>query len=126
MSAGNHERVKQPRVCPECGCDRWLTRDAALTAQRLSMKTRHAEDLARENGLLTYRLKTIEAEMRDLHSALQRKIVRQARAIRRFEERLRGLREKPWAMHTIGETVPGAECDAAQTLDGEDPADARS
>jgi hypothetical protein len=80
----------------------------------LSTKIRDAEDLARSNGLLTYRLKEAEAENARAQSQMQRKIVRQARVIRRLEGRLKG--QAPYEGAGPGETAPGAEYDAAQSL----------
>lgn len=102
-----------PRVCPECGADRWKMKDASRTFERLSAKTRDVEKLARENGLLRYKLEIAEAEYRDHQSHQSRKIVRQARVIKRLEERLRAAGVRPYEGAGLGEVSTGAEFDAA-------------
>ncbi len=111
--------TQPPRVCEECGADRWFARDASRTRENLDTKIRDVEDLARSNGLLTYRLKEAEAKNARSQSQMQRKIIKQARVIRRLEVRLKG--QAPYKGAKPGETAPGAEYDAAQSLSGEQP-----
>jgi hypothetical protein len=94
-------------------------RDAKRVSEALSRKIGDAENLARENGLLRYQRDTAQAAAREAQSLLQRKVVRQARVIRRLEERLRALNAKPYEGAEF-ETAPGVECDAAQRLPGEE------
>jgi hypothetical protein len=104
--------VSEPRQCPECGCDRWRARDADRTSERLRQKARDAEELARANGLLRYQLAEAQAGVKEVQSRLQRKIIRQARVIRRMEERLRHAGRKPYEGAPLGESAPGVEYDA--------------
>jgi hypothetical protein len=97
------------RVCPECGGDRYRARMAQRDLEAAQRHRRSAEDIARENGLLRYKLAVAETELRDSQSLQQRKIVRQARAIRRLEEKLRKRGEKPYEGASLDETAPGAE-----------------
>jgi vacuolar-type H+-ATPase subunit I/STV1 len=108
-----------PRVCPECGADRWKARDAVRTYERLRQKTRDVEKLARENGLLTYQLAEARQAVSEVQSRLQRKIVKQARVIRKFEERLREAKQKPYEGMGF-DTAPAAEYDAGQILPDEE------
>jgi predicted RNase H-like nuclease (RuvC/YqgF family) len=110
--------TKPERICPHCGSDRWIASNAQRLYSRLHRKTKDAEKLAREIGLLTYQLESAQAEMREVQSLLQRKITKQARVIRRFEERLRTLKKKPY--EGMGhDTAPAAEYDADLQLQGE-------
>ena len=100
---------KIPRVCPECGGDRERARNAQRDLESARRHREVAERFARENGLLRYKLTVTEADLREAASLYQRKIVRQARAIRRLEEKLRLRGEKPYEGAKLEETAPGAE-----------------
>jgi hypothetical protein len=74
-----------------------------------------AEEIARENGLLRFKLSTAEAEIEATRNLMQRKVTRQARVIRRMEDKLRELRKKPYEGMGF-ETTPGAEYDAEKEI----------
>lgn len=105
---------KTPRICPECGGDRWKAREAERNREAAYRQRREAEKIAEENGLLRYKLRLAEREAAETAGFFQRKITRQARVIRRLEERLKALDSKPYEDAGLGETAPGAEYDAAQ------------
>lgn len=50
------------RQCPDCGSDRWKAREYDRLRDRAQRLARDAERLARDNGLLTYRLRIAEAD----------------------------------------------------------------
>lgn len=64
------------------------------------------ERLAKENGLLLANATLARAEGEEVRRALQRKVQRQARAIRRLEKRLLALGARPHENVTPGETAP--------------------
>ena len=101
-----------PRVCPECGGDRYLARDAQRNLEAAQRHHLTAEKIARENGLLRYRLTVAQAETHETRSQLQRKIVRQSRAIQSLEAKLRKHGQQPYRDAKLGETAPGAETEA--------------
>lgn len=94
------------RVCPHCGTDRYKSERIDRLAAQRDRYQRDAERLAREKGLLTYQLELAEARARDFHATLQRKIVRQARAIRRLEKKVLGRGEQPHAGVRPDEVAP--------------------
>jgi hypothetical protein len=116
--AADQTSTRPVRVCPHCGADRWKMRDSNRIYEESQRKGRDAEKLARENGLLRYRLETAEAKAREAQSRLQRKIVKQARVIRRFEERWAKLGKPPYEGEGFN-TSTGSEYDAGERLPGE-------
>lgn len=106
------------RVCPECGSDRWKVQAFDRLSRRAEQLGRDVERLARENGLLIYQLRAAKDEVAVLQSSLQRKIVRQARAIVRLERKLRARGERPHEGAQPGDAVGGHEYDAATALAG--------
>jgi hypothetical protein len=100
------------RQCPECGCDRWVARDAGRARDRAERTMEEAEKMAARAGVDYLRQKLARAEDRDHVSRLQRKIQRQARVIVRLEARLRALNAKPYTDSPVGENAPAAEKDA--------------
>jgi hypothetical protein len=106
---------KIPRVCPECGGDRYMAHEGK---NYFDLALRHgikAEGIARENGLLRYKLSIAESDASERVSGMQRKVIRQARVIRRLEERVKQLGAKPYEGATLDETAPGAEYDAGKS-----------
>lgn len=101
-----------PRQCPECGSDRWKMREADRNFDRRIQIERDVEKLAARNGVLEYRLKAQEQTHRDHTSRALRKINRQARVIKRLEERLRALNARPYEGAPLGESAPAVEYDA--------------
>jgi predicted RNase H-like nuclease (RuvC/YqgF family) len=99
------------RVCPECGSDRWLGKDRERLTTRVHTLECRNDELARENGLVKARLKYAQQDLREVQSILQRKISRQARAIRGMEQKLKALRQPPWAGASLEATAPGVEFD---------------
>lgn len=104
--------MTQERVCPECGGDRWKAREAERNFERAYRQRREAERIAEENGLLRYKLALAEREAAETAGLFQRKITRQARVIRRLEERLKAAGHKPYEGAKLGDTAPGADYDA--------------
>lgn len=100
------------RQCPECGCDRWAMRDAIRQSQRVTRLERDVRKLAGENGVLIYQARVKDDEHSDHMSRSLRKINRQARVIKRLEERLRALNAKPYEDAPLGESAPAVEYDA--------------
>lgn len=94
------------RVCPECGTDRYLAERHDRLLQRREYLQRSVERLARENGLLSFRLKDAHAWAEEQRAGLQRKVTRQARVIRRLEKRISALGEKPHEGVALHETAP--------------------
>jgi hypothetical protein len=78
--------------------------------RRLQLE-RDVERLAAQNGLLSYRLRAQAEAHRDHMGRALRKISRQARVIRRLEERLRALNARPYEDAPMGETAPAVEHD---------------
>lgn len=103
------EIQKVQRVCPECGGDRYRAKNAQRDLEAAQRHHKTAKDIARENGLLRYQLAVAEAQARDSHSALSRKVSRQARVIRRLEEKLRARSVKPYEGAGLEETAPGVD-----------------
>ncbi len=100
------------RQCSECGCDRWVARDAERARDRAQRAMEEAERMAAKAGVDSLRQKLAHEEDRDRVSRLQRKIQRQARVIVRLEARLRALNTRPYADSPLGESAPAAEYDA--------------
>lgn len=88
-------------------------RSAKDTLARLRRERENVEKLARDNGLLRFRLETQKADAQEHQSSQARKIIRQARVIKRLEERLRAAGQRPYEGAKIEETSTGAEYDAA-------------
>lgn len=101
-----------PRQCPECGCDRWQMRDAARKHEYALRMEREVNKLAARNGVLSWQIKAKDEEHRDHMGRALRKIQRQARVIKRMEERLRALNARPYEGAPLGENAPAAEYDA--------------
>ena len=94
------------RVCPRCGTDRWVAERFDRLRARKAHLERQIDRLARDNGLLSYRLQDAEAWAAEQRSALQRKVTRQARVIRRLERRLLERGEQPHEGIVPGESAP--------------------
>lgn len=92
------------RPCPECGGDLWKSRDYARVLRDLGYQRREAEKLAAENGILRSQARMREVALKDSNSAHQQKIARQAKAIRRLEEKLRKRGERPYEDTTLDQT----------------------
>jgi hypothetical protein len=102
------------RICPECGGDRWRAKEAQRAMEAAQRMVARAEELARENGLLRFKLAHATAEAQEHQGWLQRKIVRQARAIKRLEARLRSLGDRPHEDASFADTTTGAEFDSRE------------
>lgn len=118
------KRIRPKRQCEECGSDRWVARDAQMRFAAAQRMNDAAQKIARENGELRLRVAVLEAERNEIQGLLQRKITRQARVIRRMEERLRELGRKPYEDAPLGESAAAAEYDAGQLI--ESPSRGRS
>lgn len=97
------------RVCPDCGTDRFAQR--RLEHERQENATiRHAADrIARDNGRMRLELEKLRLERAELQSRLQRKIVRQSKAITRLEAKLREAGQKPYEGVGLAGAVGGAD-----------------
>jgi hypothetical protein len=100
-----------PRVCPECGADRWKMRDATRLVEANLRLNEQVERLAARNGVLSHQLEVIALEHREHFSRGARKIARQARVIRRLEAKLREHGVPPYQGAPIDQTSTGAEYD---------------
>lgn len=101
------------RVCTECGADSWQSRAfERLNRRNVELQT-DVERLARENGLLRWRVEDAKAQGVSELGSLQRKVRRQARVIVRLEKRLRAAGQRPYEGAELNETAPGAAHDAA-------------
>lgn len=100
------KREQEPRVCPHCGVDRFAA--ARLDRQRatLDWKTRQVEELAQQNGLLRHCAYEAQHEASERMSFLQRKVSRQARALRRLERKLLARGEEPYEGMPLSDTSP--------------------
>lgn len=94
------------RVCPNCGTDRYQAERADRLRARKEHLEREVERLARENGLLIFRLRDAEHWAGERVAALQRKLTRQARVIRRLENRLLKRGEQPHEGVTPDQAAP--------------------
>lgn len=83
------------RMCPHCGTDRWKAERADKREARMTAIVRDRERLAAENGLLRANVILAEGEGREVRRALQRKVQRQAKVIRRLEKKLLALGQRP-------------------------------
>lgn len=92
------------RPCPECGGDLWKMRDHARVLRELHRYKAEAEKLAAENGILRSQARLREIEQKQAGSAHQQKIVRQSRAIKRLEEKLREAQKRPYEGATLDQT----------------------
>lgn len=93
------------RICRECGADTWKASnyDELVAARDRHWKTN------REQAIEILTLKLRVAELEEHERTRQRKTVRQARVIRRLEDRLRELNQFPYEGFGLGETAPVAQ-----------------
>lgn len=104
-SENGGQAAKSERVCPHCGVDRYKAERADKREARMDATVRDRERLARENGLLVANAALARAEGEEVRRAMQRKIQRQARVIRRMEKKLLGFGQQPHAGIPPSETV---------------------
>lgn len=102
-----------PRVCEHCGSDTYKAENFDRVRDSLTKYRERCENLARRNGLLQVRLEISGADAVEERAGLQRKVNRQARVIRRLEDRLRKLGRKPHEGVSPGETSPVMQADEA-------------
>lgn len=94
------------RVCPECGSDTYKSSNYDKQADRARQMNAAFEREAQKAGLASARLSVLSLEHKDCHSRMQRKINRQAKAIRRLEEKLRELKVQPHEGETPANASP--------------------
>jgi seryl-tRNA synthetase len=87
---------EEERVCPHCGTDRWRAeRDMTRVQTRLRSLERGRERLAASLGVAQSNTTLAKHEGKEVRDAMQRKIQRQAAAIRRLEKKLLKRGELP-------------------------------
>lgn len=94
------------RVCECCGSDTYKAEHFDDVRDRANREARAADRVASENGVLRLRLRMAEETHIEAQAGLQRKIARQARVIRRLEERLRERGDAPHPGVTPDHTSP--------------------
>lgn len=103
---------KPPRICPECGGDRYLARRADRDLERSYEMQRAARRMAAEAGVAKFQMDILKMDHEQRTAGMQRKITKQARVIRRLEERVKELGGKPYdGAISRDQTAPGAEFD---------------
>jgi len=90
------------RVCRECGADTWKASNYDELAEARDRHWRKNQEQAQT----ILRLELRVAELEGLHQSRQRKINRQAKVIRRLEERLRSLSVFPHEGASLTGTSP--------------------
>lgn len=103
------------RVCPHCGTDRWKAERADRREARMTAVNHERDRLARENGVLRSEAHLAREKGEEYRRALQRKIQRQARVIRRLEQKLLDAGQpphegaKPWEAAPVSDIPEIAE-----------------
>lgn len=95
MSQVTNTQANADRVCPHCGTDRYKAQRADRRVARMEAIEADRERLARENGVLLANNVLARAEGEEVRRALQRKVNRQAKVIRRLERKLIELGKQP-------------------------------
>lgn len=96
----------EQRVCPHCGCDRWKAERADKLAARMVSTERERTRLAQENGVLRSEAHLARELGQEVRNAMQRRIQRQARVIRRLEQKLLDAGRQPHDDATLGDGLP--------------------
>ena len=92
--------MSEPHICPNCGSSNWLTKNHDRLVVNLDWKTRDCARLARENGLLQYKLYEALEDVKRQTSALMQKNDRQRRQLNTMEKKLRKRGEQPYGEGT--------------------------
>lgn len=98
------------RVCPHCGTDRYKAERVDKREARMTAVNRERERLAQENGVLRSEAHLAREHGEESRRAMQRKLQRQARTIRRLEAKLLELKQRPHEGVRPWEASPVSDC----------------
>lgn len=89
--------MTQDRVCPQCGTESWLFRDhERIVHEKLEIGSRF-KSLRANHGLEKAQWELREISLTEEMKYLQRKVLKQAKAITTLENKLKRLKQQPYS-----------------------------